>query len=339
MATEIPYTLGESFGVLRRRWIYLATLLPAAILIAVYLAFTLPPVYLSSATILLESSSIPGDMIKTTVTAIADQQIEIVRGRVMTAENLTQLVAEIDPYPDRPDLTTNDKVALVAANSQIEHVDPITLEPLLVSNAFSIHYRNPDADIAVKTARRLAQMFLDYNRETRTQQATETLEFLQAQSTEASDKIVELERRMAEFRAQYGDALPEAQARNEELLDRAERELSTLEQQILLAKDRQGTLQVQLSQVNPNLFDPAGDWRKELHNAEVGARGGSKEIHFRPPRGSTAAAPHRRAERRGRHESKHGQARQSRVQDAGGPARYRHAGDCGTPSERESSAR
>ena len=40
MATEIPYTLGDYFDVLRRRWPYVAILLPASILIAVYLAFT-----------------------------------------------------------------------------------------------------------------------------------------------------------------------------------------------------------------------------------------------------------------------------------------------------------
>src|SRR4249920_2320169 len=162
MPTEIPYTLGDSFDVLRRRWIYPATLLPAAILIAVYLAFTLPPLYLASATILLEPSSIPADMIKTTVTAYADQQIELVRGRVMTVENLTRLIAELDPYPNRNDLSPKDKARTVSENSKIEHVDPITLEPLLTSNAFSIHYRNPDPDMASAVARRLADMFLTY---------------------------------------------------------------------------------------------------------------------------------------------------------------------------------
>jgi len=271
MATDIPYTLADYFDVLRRRWIYLATLLPASIMVAVYLAFTLPPLYLSSATILLEPSSVPADMIKTTVTAFADQQIEIVRGRVMTSANLAQLTTEIDPYPGRADLSTNDKAGLIAASSRIEHVDPITLEPLLVSTAFSIHYLNPDPDLAVEVARRLAEMFLAYNRETRTQQATETLEFLQAQSREASDKIVELERKVASFKAQYGDALPESQERNAFSLDRAERDLSGLEQQLLLARDRKSTLELQRTQINPNLFDPNGDWRTQLEtlNSEL----------------------------------------------------------------------
>jgi len=264
MATETPYTLSDFFGVLRRRSVWLLTLLPAAMLIAVYLAFTLPRQYVSSATILLEPSSIPADMIKTTVTAFADQQIEIVRGRVMTRESLLRLVQEVDPYPNRDDLNANDKAAAVAANSEIVRVDPITLEPLLVSSAFSVHYRNPDPDLAAAIAKRLAQMFLDYNRETRTQQATETVEFLQAQSTEASQKIVELERRLAEFKAQYGDALPESQERNENMLDRAGRDLQSLEQQLLLAKDRRSTLELQRTQINPNLFDPAGDWRNQL---------------------------------------------------------------------------
>jgi uncharacterized protein involved in exopolysaccharide biosynthesis len=47
-------------------------------------------------------------------------------------------------------------------------------------------------------------------------------------------------------------------------LDRAEGDLDNLERQILLANERETMLELQLSQINPNLFDPAGDWRMEL---------------------------------------------------------------------------
>jgi uncharacterized protein involved in exopolysaccharide biosynthesis len=57
----IPYTLRDYFDVLRRRWIYLVTVLPLSILAAVYLAYTLPPLYRSTGTIMLEPSSIPED--------------------------------------------------------------------------------------------------------------------------------------------------------------------------------------------------------------------------------------------------------------------------------------
>ena len=101
MTTDsVPYTLSDYVGVLRRRWIYLATILPTAVLSAIYLAFALPTLYRSTGTLMLEPSSIPEDMVRTTVTTYADQQIEIVQRRIMTADNLAGLIEQVDPYPD-----------------------------------------------------------------------------------------------------------------------------------------------------------------------------------------------------------------------------------------------
>jgi uncharacterized protein involved in exopolysaccharide biosynthesis len=111
---------------------------------------------------------------------------------------------------------------------------------------------------------RLAEMFLSFNRETRTQQATDTHDFLRAQSDEVSKQIAVLEQRLADFKAKNGDALPEAQDRNQAALDRAERDLDATQRQILLSREQKNLLELQLSQLNPNLFDPAGDWRTEL---------------------------------------------------------------------------
>ena len=46
---QTPSSLGTYLGVLQRRRIYLLTVLPAALLLAVYLAYSLPAIYRSSA--------------------------------------------------------------------------------------------------------------------------------------------------------------------------------------------------------------------------------------------------------------------------------------------------
>ena len=42
------------------------------------------------------------------------------------------------------ELSIGEKAAQMIADTEIERVDPITLETLTVSNAFSIHYHNAD---------------------------------------------------------------------------------------------------------------------------------------------------------------------------------------------------
>ena len=62
-------------------------------------AFGIHPQYQATATILLEPSSVPKDIIESTVMSYSDQQIEIVQGRVMTLDSMLAIVRDIDPYP------------------------------------------------------------------------------------------------------------------------------------------------------------------------------------------------------------------------------------------------
>src|SRR5262245_22552788 len=114
MAPEKPYTMGDYVGVLRRRWLFPAVFLSAGMLIAVYVAFALTPIYRSSATIMLELSSIPEELVKTSIAAYTDQEIELVRRKIMTTENLATLIEEVDPYPQFVDLDMRAKAQLVS---------------------------------------------------------------------------------------------------------------------------------------------------------------------------------------------------------------------------------
>src|SRR5271165_1171292 len=141
-AEHLP-TVGHYIGALRRRFLYLAIILPAILFVCVVAAFAIRPQYQATATIMLELSSVPKDIIESTVMSYSDQQIEIVQGRVMTLESLQGIVNEIDPYPDRPTLTPAEKAQKLLEDTTLEKVDPVTLKPQAESNAFSLHYNNP----------------------------------------------------------------------------------------------------------------------------------------------------------------------------------------------------
>ena len=112
---DVPHGLGDYLGILSRRRVYVLTIIPAALLLSVYLAYALTPTYRSTATILLEASSIPSELVQTTVTNYADQQIELVSRRVLLPENLESVVNEIDPYPDMSQLSRKDKARQIIA--------------------------------------------------------------------------------------------------------------------------------------------------------------------------------------------------------------------------------
>ncbi len=71
------------------------------LVVAAALAFLLPPVYRSEATILIERQSIPSDVVETTVTGYVQEQIEQLRQRINTRTNLLRIADQFDLYPGR----------------------------------------------------------------------------------------------------------------------------------------------------------------------------------------------------------------------------------------------
>lgn len=244
--------------ILRRRSRYIAIILPLFVLLAVYLSFALTPLYQSTATILMEASTVDQKVVSSTVMSGANDQIEIVQGRVMTLGVLKDLIKEYDPYPGSP-MTPVEKAQQILEDTSLERVDPVTLKPLLDSNAFSLHYRNPDKEIAADVTSRLAKLFVDYNQKTREQAAQEASRFLTAQAQDVSKQMQAIDEEIKVFKSQHGDALPEYIARNEASLDRVQHELDNLQQQVLQSEEKENLLAVQLSQTSPSMITKAGD--------------------------------------------------------------------------------
>jgi polysaccharide biosynthesis transport protein len=262
-ANEKVQTLGAYAAVLRRRWLILATIIPSSILIAVFLAYTLPPSYRSSATILLEPSSIPSELIQTTVISYADQRIELVQRTVMTPERLTSVVEKVDPYPALK-ASTREKARMIIDNTTIEKVDPVTLEAATESPAFTIHYDNADRQTAIAINKQIAELFLNYNRETRTAQAREAYNFLSAKSKELTSYVGDIEKRIADFKAKYGDALPESRIRNEQSLDRVQRDIDAADVQVRMLEQQESLLALQLKGISPTIVASGADIPTQL---------------------------------------------------------------------------
>ncbi len=250
--------LAGYLAILRRRRTYLAIIPPLFVLAAIYFSFSITPLYESSAAILLEPSSVDPKVVTTTVISYSSEQIEIVQGRVMTTDVLKELVKNFDPYP-KAQLTTFEKAERIVQDTTVERVDPVTLKPLQESNAFMLHYRNPDKETAVIVAGRLAQLFLDYNRKNREEAASGAAAFLKKQAEGVSSQMRQLDDELKAFKAQHGDALPEFIARNESAIDRLQHDLDGVNQEVLRAQANESLLATQLSQTSPNVVTSSGD--------------------------------------------------------------------------------
>ncbi len=277
---DTTYTLADYVSLLKRRRRILLTVMPGALLSAVFLAFWLPAEYESTATILIEASTIPTTMVVTTVKTDSDQQIEFVKRNALSTENLRGLVQKVDPYPSEPDLSMESKISMVRAATTLEKVDPITFKPQANGSAFTVHYSNPDRVVAKAVMQQIAELFLEYNRKTRSQAAEATYQFLLQKSEQVNAQIREADQKVAEFKRRYGAALPEDRVRNEVSLERSRAQLDDLDGRIRAAEQREKELQLQLEQTSPTLVGAVADWRTEV--AKLRADLASAEQRYTP---------------------------------------------------------
>ncbi|MHB8453973.1 MAG: GumC family protein [Acidiferrobacterales bacterium] len=257
-AIEPTKDLRDYVDALRRRRKGIAIVTGALFLASVLVAFLLPPVYRSTATILIQEQEIPQNMIRSTITSYAWQRIQTISQQVMTRANLLDLVNKYNLYPDKRRSETNDEIVrrmqndirLEAINADV--IDPQTGQPRPATIAFKLSYDGETPTIAQKVANELMTLYLNENLKTRAEQATGTYDFLSNQARKLKEHIADLEAKMAAFKEKNLNSLPDVQQLNMQLMDRSETDLLDTNNQIRSLEERKTFLEGQLAQIDPN---------------------------------------------------------------------------------------
>jgi len=232
-------------GVRRRIGMVLAIFVVGAILSA-GVAYVLPPVYESTAKILVESQQIPVDLARSTVTASAAERLQLIEQRLMTRENLLDIAERLDLFADRPGLTPTEKVDRIRDATSFDSV-PFNDNPRYrgpeVLSAFTITYASDKAAQAARVANEYVTMVLEQNLRTRNKRAAETKDFFSAEVKRLAGELGTLEARIAAYKQEHEAALPESQEfRLNELSGLQERSFEREQRRLRLEEERR-TLQ------------------------------------------------------------------------------------------------
>ena len=256
---ESTFDLGIYWAILKRRRYQF--LIPAALisLLSLLLAFGLPAIYRSTATILIEQQDIPRDLVKSTVTGFASEQIQVITQRVMTAENIAKVVEKYKLYGQDGKSTKllqnemvanfNDDVNLDLESADV--IDPRSGRPIQATIAFSLSFENTDPATAKGVATELVDMYLNENLRSRSMQAAGASDFLKGEADSLNAELLVKEQQIAAFKESNGSALPELLQMNLTSLERAQRELSDVNQRIQDLQKREIELASNLSQLDP----------------------------------------------------------------------------------------
>ncbi len=252
MATEYELTLSDYLSIMRRRAPYLIGAFVAVLLIAIVVAFTIPPTYRSTGTIMVESQQVPDNMVPSAIRNQLDERINAIKQRVMTRENLLQIVNKYSLFKDNLDsLTTSELIDKMRDRVVVESISSGDAmqsgrqgQP---TTAFTISFEDRQPEVALQVAQDLVTLFLDWNIKLRTEGATETTAFLTQESEKLKVEVERLEALIAAYKRQNSNALPEQLTLRMTMLARAENDLREVERDYRSAKEELRSLEVELS--------------------------------------------------------------------------------------------
>lgn len=252
-------SLRDHLGMLRRRRALVLAVFGLLLALAVLVAVMLPPVFRSTATILIKEQEIPQEFVRSTVTSFADERIQVISQQVMTRATLLELVDRHGLYGRARQRETSEEILdrmrrdIKLTPISAEVTDRRTGSPVKSTIAFTLSYDSENASSAQKIANELTTLYLNENVKNRQQKAAETTSFLDEELARVTRHIAELEQKLATFKSRNQGKLPELNLANQVGSERASTDLQRLEREILFLNERTASLQTQLAETKPQL--------------------------------------------------------------------------------------
>ena len=248
----------EYLAILRRHKVQILAVATLCAAVAAAVALGLPPIYRSTATILVQEQEIPPDLVRSTITSFADERIQVISQQVMTRAVLTQLVDKYGLYEKYRGRASNDEIVermrkdIKLTTVDANFSDRSSGRRVNATIAFEISYDSPHPERAQKVVNELVSLYLNENVKARQQSVAETTAFLSQEADRLARQIQEIESNLAEFKRRYAGRTPDSSTANMQLAERTEAELLRVEREMSMLQDRKLSLESQLPLIKPN---------------------------------------------------------------------------------------
>ena len=246
-----PEFTGYLHAIARRKSLLFGVAIPIAAL-AILLSIALPDLYTSSALVEIDEPSSAQSLAETSGgESYADQYVQNLKGIVLTDSNLRKMAQEHNLYPGFDDdsamlLRLKRDISVNIVTTPI--LDPRTGRERNVVDAFTLSYDNRSPEKAQKGATWLVDAFLAEHRRQRQGRASNAAQFYAKEAERIRTHVAGLESKLAEFKRANAGQLPELTEVNMSMMDRAESQLETNDQQMRGLRQERVFLAAQLEQ-------------------------------------------------------------------------------------------
>lgn len=183
-------------------FLIVASVISAAAVIA---AATLPPAYVSSMRLLVESPQISNELVTPVANVPALEQLQVVRQRLLTRTNLLDVAQRLGVLLDMEELNSDQIVQAMLARTDIEISQGRGDPPLM-----KVSFEAREAEIAAGVLNEYLKLIQEVDIQARTGRAVQTLEFFEQEVSRLNAELAERSSRILEFKTANIGALPDS---------------------------------------------------------------------------------------------------------------------------------
>lgn len=231
----------------RRRWWVVLTLL-SGLAAAVAVAYALPDVYRSSATILIERQQIPDELVRSTVTSELGVRLQTISQEILSRSRLEGLVEQFGLYPDMRGRQPVERIVERMRGDVEVEMRGDRRRSGGSTVAFSVGYRGSDPQKVATVANAIASFYIEENLKARERQATGTADFLRVQMEQLKAKLEEQEAQVSAFKEEHLGELPQQLDANLKTLEQLNGQLRLNSDNQVQANARRAAVEEQLGQ-------------------------------------------------------------------------------------------
>ena len=250
----------------RRKWLALLVF-AAAFGAAAAVAVSLPDLYRSTATVIVEREQVSEAFVRPSVSAELETRIQLIREQVMSRARLTDLVRRFDLYREwRRKVPLDTVIERMRRDIQLELKgveQPMSGRSSTI--AFALSYIGRDPQVVAAVTNELAGVYVNENTKQREGQAVRTADFLRAQLLDVKKALDGQEQRTSAFKLTHAGELPQQIEANLASIERLNTQLRLNGENQLRTMDRRERLEKELAAsatVRPVGGEPSGDEQK-----------------------------------------------------------------------------
>lgn len=237
----IPALLRDPVGVLKRGWRWSLIAFVLLILPTVVLSRLIPLQFEAASRLVLSNKAIPDKFVPDTIVASGAEQFQAIENRVLTRENLKEIILTSNAFSEQRETRTLSSVVDEFRNAiQIDKKTVSGSRRNEPSIAIRVSLRGRDsqqvADLVNHITTNLINEFLEY----RSEQSKVTSDFMRREFERADEGLRKHQRTLAIFRERNRGSLPEEQLASIAKLERLESQRRSIILQINDARTELG---------------------------------------------------------------------------------------------------